>query len=82
MNQAPPPPGPPAYDSSYGTASTASYPGPRSRHYEERRRSMYGGPPSMNAGASSGGSDGWGSYANGSGVYPPPQGHGNAGTQH
>jgi hypothetical protein len=81
-SQAPPPPGPPAYDSSYGTASTASYPGPRSRHYEERRRSMYGGPPNMNAGASAGGSDGWGSYANGGGVYPPPQGHGNAGMQH
>jgi hypothetical protein len=81
-NQAPPPPGPSAYDSSYGTASTASYPGPRCRNYEERRRSMYGGPPGMNAGANSGGSDGWGSYANGNGVYPPPQGHGNAGMQH
>lgn len=81
-NQAPPPPGPPTYDSSYGSASTASYPGPRSRHYEERRRSMYGGPPMMNAGGNPGGSDGWGSYANGSGVYPPPQGHGNAGVQH
>jgi hypothetical protein len=43
---------------------------------------MYGGPPGMNAGANSGGSDGWGSYANGNGVYPPPQGHGNAGMQH
>jgi hypothetical protein len=81
-SQGPPLPGPPAYDSSYGTASTASFPGPRSRHYEERRRSMYGGPPGVNAGGSSGGSDGWGSYANGNGVYPPPQGHGNAGMQH
>ena len=81
-NQAPPPPGPPTYDSSYGSASTASYPGPRARNYEERRRSMYGGPPHLNAGASSGGSDGWGSYANSNGVYPPPQGHGNAGMQH
>jgi hypothetical protein len=81
-SQAPPPPASPAYDSSYGTASTASYPGPRSRHYEERRRSMYGGPPGMNAGGNAGGSDGWGSYANGNGVYPPPQGHGNAGMQH
>jgi hypothetical protein len=81
-NQAPPPPGPPTYDSSYGSASTASYPGPRARNYEERRRSMYGGPPNLNAGASSGGSDGWGSYANSNGVYPPPQGHGNAGMQH
>lgn len=86
-NQAPPlpPAGTNGYDSSYGSASAGSYPGPRARNYEDRRRSMYGGPPGMNSGGGSGGSDGWGSYANGSGapgMYLPQQGYGNAGVQH
>jgi hypothetical protein len=53
------------------------------RNYD--RRSMYGAPPSMNPGGDAGGSDGWGSYANGngaSGMYPTQSGYGNAGMQH
>lgn len=81
--QAPQPGGGNDFESPYGSASTGSYPGPRARNYD--RRSMYGAPPSMNPGGDSGGSDGWGSYANGSGVsgmYPPQPGYGNAGVQH
>jgi hypothetical protein len=39
----------------------------------------------MTPGGDSGGSDGWGSYANGngtSGMYPAQPGYGNAGMQH
>lgn len=71
------------FDSSYGSASTGSYPGPRVRNYD--RRSMYGGPPNTNPNGGAGGTDGWGSYLNnseGSGVYPSQQGYGNAGMQH
>jgi hypothetical protein len=81
--QVPQPGGGNDFESPYGSASTGSYPGPRARNYD--RRSMYGAPPSMNPGGDSGGSDGWGSYANGngaSGMYPPPPGYGNAGVQH
>ncbi|KAL1585003.1 hypothetical protein WHR41_06204 [Cladosporium halotolerans] len=80
-------PGVNSYDSVYGSASAGSYPGPRARNYEDRRRSGYGGPPpTLNTGTSSGpgGSDGWGSFAAGPGhpgMYPP-HGYGNAGMQH
>ncbi|KAM0720476.1 hypothetical protein Q7P37_004612 [Cladosporium fusiforme] len=83
-NQPPPPTASNGFDSAYGSAASGSYPGPRARNYDDRRRSMYGGPPpSLNSG---GGSDGWGSFANTNGapgMYPPPQqGYGNPGTQH
>jgi len=76
--QAPPPGGGNGFDSSYGSATTGSYPGPRARNYD--RRSMYGAPPSMNPGGDSGGSDGWGSYA--PNMYPTQPGYGSAGMQH
>jgi hypothetical protein len=81
--QAPQPVGGGDFDSSYGTASNGSYPGPRARDYD--RRSMYGAPSSMHPGSDVGGSDGWGSYANGngpSGTYPSQPSYGNAGMQH
>lgn len=81
--QAPPPTGASNFDSPYGSASAGSYPGPRARNYD--RRSMYGGPPSMNSGGGPGGSDGWGSYSNGNGapgMYTPQPGYGNSGMQH
>lgn len=81
--QVPQPGGGNDFESSYGSASTGSYPGPRARNYD--RRSMYGAPPSMNPGGDAGGSDGWGSYTNGngaSGMYPTQLGYGNAGMQH
>jgi hypothetical protein len=71
------------FDSPYGSASTGSYSGPRARNYD--RRSMHGGPPSMNAGGGPGGSDGWGSYSNGNGApgnYTPQPGYGNPSMQH
>jgi hypothetical protein len=69
------------FDSPYGSVSAGSYSGPRARNYD--RRSMYGGPPSMNAGGGPGGSDGWGSYSNGTpGNYPPQPGYGNPSMQH
>lgn len=81
--QVPQPAGGNGFDSPYGSASAGSYPGPRARNYD--RRSMYGAPPSMNPGGDAGGSDGWGSYANGNGapgMYPTQPGYGNAGMQH
>ena len=81
--QMPQPVGGSGFDSTYGSANTGSYPGPRARDYD--RRSMYGAPPSIHPGGDSGGSDGWGSYANGtggSGTYPTQSGYGNAGMQH
>ncbi|KAM0707239.1 hypothetical protein Q7P35_006570 [Cladosporium inversicolor] len=81
--QVPQPGGGNDFESPYGSASTGSYPGPRARNYD--RRSMYGAPPGMNPGGDSGGSDGWGSYANGNGapgMYPTQPGYGNAGVQH
>jgi hypothetical protein len=81
--QVPQPGGGNDFESPYGSASTGSYPGPRARNYD--RRSMYGAPPSMNAGGDSGGSDGWGSYTNGNGapgMFPTQPGYGNAGMQH
>lgn len=80
-SQPPPPMGPNGYDSAYGSAAPGSYPGPRRSNYDDRRRSMYGGPPNLNTG----GSDGWGSFGNPNsapGMYPPQQGYGSAGTQH
>jgi hypothetical protein len=69
------------FDSPYGSASAGSYSGPRARNYD--RRSMYGGPPSINTGGGPGGSDGWGSYSNGTpGNYPPQPGYGYPSMQH